>query len=146
MKKKLEKIFEILAKKGLKKTHQREIILNIFFSPPHKHYRIEELLEKSRKTDASISYATIYRTLMMLVNTGVAFQRHFGKGQSQFEPVSDHHHDHLICTSCGTIEEFENKTIEDLQEAVAKKHGFKLSTHKMELYGFCRKCQKKMKF
>lgn len=131
-----------VAEKGLKKTHQRDTIVRVLFSPPHKHYRIEEILEKSRKKDPSVSYATVYRTLMMLLDAGVVSQRHFGKGQSLFEVISDHHHDHMICNGCGEIVEFENDTIEKLQETVAKKAGFKLSTHKMELYGLCPRCQK----
>lgn len=138
----LSTLNQYLSEKGLKKTHQRDIIARLFFAPPHRHYRIEELLEKSRKEDASISYATVYRTLMMLMEAGLASQRHFGKGQSLFEQESKHHHDHLICTDCGAIVEFENNTIEKLQEAMAKKAGFKLTHHKMELYGLCPRCQK----
>lgn len=137
----IEKLNHYLQDKGLKRTQQRDIIAQTLFAKPHKHYRIEEILEESRKNDSSISYATVYRTLMMLVDAGLAHQRHFGKGQSQFEVVTDHHHDHLICTKCKKIVEFENDTIEKLQESVAKNHGFKLVHHKMELYGICRECQ-----
>ena len=137
--------FETLARyltaKGLKRTHQREIITKLFFAKPHRHYRIEEVLDLARKEDGSISYATVYRTLMMLVDAGLASQRHFGKGQSLFEQVSAEHHDHLICTDCGKIVEFENDTIEKLQESVAKHFKFKLTHHKMELYGLCPACQ-----
>lgn len=136
------KLRDYIASKGLKQTRQRDVITGIFFSPPHRHYRIEEVLEKSRKQDSSISYATVYRTLLMLCEAGLATQRHFGKGQSLFEQVVDCHHDHLICTDCGTIIEFENDEIENLQEKVARKHGFKLTQHRMELYGLCAKCQK----
>lgn len=131
-----------IAANHLKWTRQRDIISKIFFSGPHRHYRLEEILEKCRETDSTISYATVYRTLMMLVEAGLAFQRQFGKGQSLFESISDHHHDHLICTQCGDIVEFENQTIEKLQEMVVKKHGFKLVHHKMELYGVCNRCRK----
>lgn len=136
-----EKLYKYLATKGLKKTHQRDIIADIFFSSPHKHYKIEELLERARKEDEAISYATVYRTLMMMVEAGLAQQRQFGKGPSQFEQVEGHHHDHLICTDCGKIVEFENEEIEKLQDNMAKKHGFHLTFHKMELYGLCPSCQ-----
>lgn len=138
----LSTLHEYLVKNGLKKTHQRDIIARIFFSPPYKHYRIEELLELSRKEDATISYATVYRTLMMFVEAGIAAQRHFGKGQSQFELITDDHHDHLICTECGAIVEFENDDIENLQKEVAENHGFVLTNHKMELYGLCSRCKR----
>lgn len=131
---------EHVAHHGLKWTRQRGIIADIFFKPPNRHFRLEELLKKCRGEDSSLSYATVYRTLMMLVEAGFAHQRHFGKGPSLFEPVSRHHHDHLICTSCGEIIEFENQTIEKLQEMIVKKHGFKLTHHKMELYGLCSQC------
>lgn len=137
---KIEDLSRFLSTKGFKKTHQRDIITRIFFAKPHSHYRIEEMLELARLQDASISYATVYRTLMMLVDVGLALQRQFGKGQSLFEQVSQDHHDHLICTQCGKIVEFENDTIEKLQETVAKKNGFKLTHHKMELYGLCSDC------
>ncbi len=138
----LAAIHQYIAANGLKWTDQREVIVNEFFTSPHRHYRLEELLEICRGTDNTISYATVYRTLMLLIEAGLAHQRHFGKGQSLFEPVSDHHHDHLICTRCGVIVEFENKTIEKLQDMVVKKHGFTLTNHKMELYGICSKCKK----
>ncbi|MBX7149069.1 transcriptional repressor [bacterium] len=135
-----EKLYSHLASHGLKRTHQRDVIAQLFFSGPHKHYRIEEILEEARKKDATISYATVYRTLMMFVEAGLAHQRHFGKGQSRFEAVSSHHHDHLICTKCNKIVEFENEEIEAMQEAIAKSHNFTLTHHKMELYGLCKKC------
>lgn len=138
----VETLNHYLVSKGLKKTHQRDVITKIFFSTPHRHYRIEQLLEEARREDTSVSYATVYRTLMMLVDAGLASQRQFGKGQSLFEQTSSHHHDHLICTECGAIEEFENDTIEKIQEQVAKRHGFKLTNHKMELYGLCPNCRK----
>ena len=138
----LEVLQKYFADRGLKKTHQREVITKIFFAPPHRHYRIEEILKKSREADTSISYATVYRTLMMFVEAGVASQRHFGKGQSLFEAISGVHHDHIICTQCGEICEFENDSIERLQESVAKKLGYKLTSHKMELYGLCPRCRK----
>lgn len=136
-----ERLDAYLTQKGLKRTNQRKIITELFFGLPHRHYQIEEILEVSRKKDASISYATVYRTLMMLVDARLAIQRHFGKGPSQFEQITDHHHDHLICNHCGVIIEFENDAIEELQEKIAKQHGFKLMYHKMELYGLCRKCR-----
>ncbi len=130
-----------VSSQGLKWTHQREIIAGQFFSKPHRHYRLEELLDISRQKDATISYATVYRTLMMLTKSGMASQRQFGKGQSLFEATNADHHDHLICTTCGKIVEFENEMIEKLQEKIVKKAGFKLTHHKMELYGLCARCQ-----
>jgi Fur family ferric uptake transcriptional regulator len=134
---------EYLSRHNLKSTHQRDTIIDVFFNLKNKHVKIEELLEFVRKVDSKIGYATVYRTLLLLVQAGLAEQSHFNDGQSRFEAVSEHHHDHLICTECGKISEFENETIEELQEAIAKKMKFKLTGHKMELYGVCAECQKK---
>lgn len=132
---------EYLTRKRLKSTKQRDLITDAFFKQLGKHVTIEELLRIVRRRNQAIGYATVYRTLMMLVDAGVAHQRHFEDGQSRFEAVTDHHHDHLICTQCHKIIEFENDAIEDLQEKVAREHGFKLTGHKMELYGICGECQ-----
>jgi Fur family ferric uptake transcriptional regulator len=134
---------QYLTRNRLKSTHQRDTIVDVFFSQKTKHLRIEELLAAVRKTDPKIGYATVYRTLLLLVQAGLAEQSHFNDGQSRFEAVSEHHHDHIICTQCGIIIEFENETIESEQESIARKFKFRLSGHKMELYGLCEKCQKK---
>jgi len=135
-----DKLNSYLAKHHLKSTKQRDVIVKTFFDCEGDHITIEELLELVRKENASIGYATVYRTLMLLVEAGVAHQRHFHDGQSRFEINSAHHHDHLICTECNKIVEFENGTIEEIQDSIAKDHGFKLTGHKMELYGLCEKC------
>ena len=81
--------------------------------------------------------------MKLRAESNLAHAQNFGDGQTRYEPaVGREHHDHLICTRCGTIIEFENDRIEQLQDAVAKKHGFRVSSHKMELYGLCRTCQK----
>lgn len=136
-----EKLQRYLTKNRLKSTKQRDMIVDAFYGMNGKHVTIEELLEASRKKNSNIGYATVYRTLMLLVDAGIATQRHFHEGQSLFELVTDEHHDHLICTNCNKIIEFENEEIEKLQEKVAKKFNFKLTGHRMELYGLCPKCQ-----
>lgn len=137
------KLSSYLTKNRLKSTKQRDAIVDTFFGMEGKHVKIEELLEAVRKTNPAIGYATVYRTLILLVNAGVANQRHFHDGQSRFEIESAHHHDHLICTKCGKIIEFENDTIEELQERIAKNKKFVLTGHKLELYGVCSDCRKK---
>lgn len=138
-----EKLNTYLVKNHLKSTKQRDAIIESFFHTEGQHVKIEELLAKVRKKNPNIGYATVYRTLMLLVDAGVANQRHFQDGQSRFEIESAHHHDHLICTECGKIVEFENDTIEDLQERIAKRKKFVLTGHKLELYGVCSECRKK---
>lgn len=135
-----ERLNHHLSKNRLKSTKQRDAIVSTFFEMEGRHVKIEELLEAVRKKNSAIGYATVYRTLMLLVEAGVAHQRHFNDGQSRFEVDSPHHHDHLICTECNKIIEFENDIIEEEQHKVAKKHKFKLTGHRMELYGVCSNC------
>ncbi len=127
---------------GLKLTRQREEILEAFLGA-HKHVGVEELLGLVRAKQPGIGHATVYRTMKLFVDSGIATERHFSDGATLYEPETDEHdhHDHLICTSCGKIVEFEDERIEDLQEAVAKQMGFVLTHHKMELYGLCGDCQ-----
>lgn len=130
-----------IAKHGLKSTRQRSLILEIFYSVGG-HLSAEELLELVRAEDPKISQATVYRTLRLLTECGLAEPRNFGgDGQTRYEIATDDHHDHLICTKCGTIVEFEDDEIEELQERVARAHGFEMTHHKMELYGICPTCQ-----
>lgn len=131
-----------ISQKGLKSTRQRDVIVEEFFRE-HEHLTVEELWQRVRKIDSKIGYATVYRTLKLLSESGLAHKRQFGEAQARFEHATDHHHDHLICMSCHQIIEFENDEIETLQERVCKKHKFQLVHHKMELYGYCEKCSAK---
>ncbi len=131
-----------MAEHGLKSTRQRSLIIDLFFEVGG-HLSVEDLWGKVRTQDSKVSVATVYRTMKLLADCGLAHARNFGDGQTRYEPaVGKHHHDHLICTRCGTIVEFENDRIETLQDAVARKHGFQVTSHKMELYGLCRECQR----
>src|SRR6266702_5117668 len=143
VKKAKKKIFhEFITRKGLKSTRQRDIILDVFLSS-ERHMSIEELYLKLRAKHPSIGYATVYRTLKLFAEAGIARETHFGDGQTRYEHLlAGEHHDHLVCTRCGTIVEFENETIERLQAEVAERHGFFIETHKLELYGACEKCRK----
>lgn len=131
-----------MAEHGLKSTRQRSLIIDTFFDM-EGHLSVEELWGKVREADQRVSVATVYRTMKLLSECGLAHARNFGDGQTRYEAaIGRHHHDHLICTRCGTIVEFENHRIEQLQDAVADSHGFKVTSHKMELYGLCRSCQR----
>lgn len=131
-----------IAKHGLKTSKQREVIAEIFFSISG-HMSVEELLEKVRAVDGNIGQATVYRTMKLLTECGLAEQHQFGDGHTRYEliPASEEHHDHLICTICNKIVEFFDPEIEKLQDSVASKHGFFVKSHKMELYGICQDCQ-----
>ena len=143
MKREKKKVFrEFISQKGLKSTRQRDVILDAFLSSD-RHLSIEELYLKLRAKHPNIGYATVYRTLKLFAESGIAREIQFGDGQTRYEHVNEgEHHDHLVCTRCGTIIEFENEAIEKLQDEVAARHDFLIETHKLELYGICAKCRK----
>lgn len=126
---------------GLRSTIQRDQIVMEFFRSPD-HVTAEDLWARVRNTYPSIGLTTVYRTLKLLQDAGLAFERRFDRNKSVFEFVAPgSHHDHLVCIDCGAVVEFENAEIERLQEQVAKEHGFVLKSHRMELLGICPKCQ-----
>lgn len=124
---------------GLKATQQRDLIVDEFLRS-HGHVSIEELLARVRRRHPRVGYVTVYRTLRLLQAADLAVPRQFGDGQTRFE-VADlarkAHHDHLICTDCGLIVEFSEPEIERLQDEVARRLGFRVESHKLELYARC---------
>lgn len=108
------------------------------------HVTVEELVARVRKDDPRVSLATVYRTMKLLAECGLASARQFGDGQqTRYEAAAGReHHDHLICRVCGEIVEFSNDRIEALQDVVAKRHGFEVESHKLELYGRCAQCRR----
>jgi Fur family ferric uptake transcriptional regulator len=131
-----------MAKKGLRSTSQRRLIIDTFFEGA-PHMTIEDLLAEVRTRDKGIGYATVYRTLKLLAECGVASERRFGDGLSRYELADEAttHHDHLICVHCGKIIEFEEPRIEELQDEIATRYGFEISSHKHEMYGTCSDCR-----
>jgi Fur family ferric uptake transcriptional regulator len=132
-----------MNKKGLRSTGQRRTIADTFFSGP-RHITIEELLAEVRARDPRIGYATVYRTLKLFTECGIAAERNFGDGPARYElsdESNDHHHDHLICLACRKIIEFHDEKIEVLQEKIASRLGFRIDSHKHEIYGTCEPCQ-----
>ena len=136
---------QYLKEKDLKLTVQREMILDAFLN--HRgHISAEELFQRARTKQARVGFATVYRTLKHMTQCGLARELDFGDGRIQYEPEFERqHHDHMICTKCATYIEFLNPQIEELQEQVSRKHGFKITSHRMQLYGLCQKCQKAAK-
>lgn len=131
---------DYINQKGLKTTSQRLIILETFLDTD-SHYSTEELYLKLREEHPKIGYATVHRTLKLFAECGIAAERHFGDGQTRFEAIAgEDHHDHLVCTKCGLIIEFEEPQIEKLQESVAVAHQFTIENHRLELYGMCATC------
>lgn len=131
---------DYLEKHQLNTTQQRELIVDAFLRS-HDHVSIDELLARVRRKNPRVGYATVYRTLRLLLESGLASARQFDEGQTRYE-LAREHHDHLICTKCGLILEFENTDIEKLQEETARKlGGFRVLRHKHELYCLCPKAQ-----
>jgi len=127
--------------KGLRSTRQRDIILD-FFLATHQHISVEELYLKIKAVHPGIGNATVYRTLKLFVEAGLAREVLLHDGQTRYEHVVEgEHHDHLVCTSCNAVIEFENETIEKLQDDIATRHGFFIKSHKLEIYGICAQCR-----
>ena len=120
-----ERIHDFLADRGLRKTMQREAIIEAAFSTT-EHYTAEELLRMSRKIDRSVSRATVYRTLPLLVECGVLKEMDFGKDYKFYDPnyLEHPHHNHLICVDCNKIVEFEDRNIDTLENCISKRLGF----------------------
>ena len=128
-----------LEKNQLKHTKQRELILGAFLEAK-RHITSEDLYQTVREAHPNIGYTTVYRTMKLLVEAGLATERHFDDGITRYE-IEQEHHDHLVCLKCGQIEEFECEMIEDSQNEIAARHGFQILRHRHELYGHCKSCR-----
>jgi len=133
---------DYLLRKGYKNTQQRLHILRAFLDF-EGHCAAEELLGAARRRDPTVSQATVYRTLKLLCNAGLARELYFGDGLARFERLldADEHHDHLICECCGLTIEFFSEGIERLQEDLARQHSFVPTRHRLYLYGVCPACR-----
>ena len=135
----LEALATYLEKNHLKQTKQRELILHTFLDA-NRHVTSEDLYQAVRKEHSNIGYTTVYRTMKLLVEAGLATERHFDDGITRYE-IEHEHHDHLVCIKCGKIQEFECEEIEERQNEVAAEHGFEVLRHRHELYGHCQSCR-----
>lgn len=140
---KIYELKKILSSEGLKSTKQRQDILNVFYNL-EGHKNISQIYNQVSKINPRIGFSTVYRTLKLLTRLGLVVQRKFADGETRYELVSNGtHHDHLICVECGKIIEFHDKTLESLQNKIAKRYLFKTFYHRMELYGICTNCAEK---
>jgi Fur family ferric uptake transcriptional regulator len=142
----LNKFKTLLKQNALKFTKQRELILKFLYDNDG-HFTPEDIymLIKKAYPDVNIGIATVYRTLTLLENEGIASSISFGTQGKKYELGLKSHHDHLICSSCGDIIEFFDETIEAQQEKIAKKYNFLMTDHTMKIIGLCEKCQKNKK-
>lgn len=130
----LEEYENLLRQAGLRITRQRRIILEIL-KETKEHPDASEIFKRAQITDGRISLATVYRTMRALEESG-AIQRHaFGGGPARFEKIDSEHHDHLIDVDSGEVIEFSSARIEMLQDEIAKRLGYEIVDHRLELYG-----------
>ena len=136
----LDELKALIRRMNLKVTSQRLLILHALCEG-RRHITAQELFEKVVKKDDSVGFATVYRFLRHMADQRFVTEVRMGGMPARYELTPKKHHDHLTCSTCGVIVEFENRTIETLQEKVAKQFGFALTHHLLELYGICPKCQ-----
>lgn len=128
-----------ISKRHLKYTKQREIIFDEFFNNTDDHVAVEELYDRIKASNHRIGYATIYRTLKLFKECGLAFERNFGDGMTRYEPITfdGEHHDHIICTECSKIVCFNEPKVEKLLQEIAKISNFDITNYRLELHGKC---------
>jgi len=136
-----DRIEKLCAEKGLKMTAQRRVIARVL-SEATDHPDVEELYRRASAFDNAISIATVYRTVRLFEEANILERHDFRDGRSRYEEVTDQHHDHLIDVETGNVIEFQNEEIERLQREIAKKLGYDLVDHRLELYGTPRKRKK----
>jgi Fur family ferric uptake transcriptional regulator len=130
-----------IKRSGLKRTSQRDLILDVFLRT-EDHVSSEDLYELVKAEDPSIGFTTVYRTLKLLQECGLARDVEFHDGRMLYEHDFKHgHHDHLICTHCGALIEFYSEVIEDMQDQITRLHQFEPSHHSLRIFGTCRECQ-----
>ena len=136
----IEVLENYIAEHKLKITKQRRAVLNVFLQCDN-HVSVEELYNIVSEQEPKIGLATIYRTLALLTKSGLALEMDFGDGQKRYESsYMSAHHDHMVCTECGKIIEFNHPLIEKYQDEIAIQNGFKITSHKLDLFGLCNNC------
>ncbi len=125
---------ELCVAKGMRMTGQRRVIARVLQSSSD-HPDTEEVYRRAIQTDDNISISTVYRTMKLFEDAGIIERHEFGDGRSRYETMPEEHHDHMIDLKSGKVIEFKNEEIEALQEAIARKLGYRLVDHRLELYG-----------
>jgi Fur family ferric uptake transcriptional regulator len=137
----IEAFHRHLKSAGSKVTSQRDVILKVFLEADG-HLTVEEIYQRARAEDQTLGFTTVYRTMKLLVECGIARSEKFDDGHLRYEyDYRRQHHDHLICTSCGLVVEFYNESIEAEQERVTREFGFETTHHSLKIFGVCGACQ-----
>lgn len=141
-----KEFLRFMSEKGFNVTSQRRVIAEVFFSLPG-HQTLEEIYRHVAEQDKSIGQTTVYRTLKLLCEAGLAAELHFGDGMARYEPAHpNEHHDHLICRCCGRTVEIFDSRLEKIQHELAAERGFTLLGHVHVLYGLCQDCRSQKAF
>jgi Fur family ferric uptake transcriptional regulator len=141
-KKTIKQLKDYVRLHNLRWTAQRHIIAKILFGS-RQHFTTEELFQKAKAKDPAIGYATVSRTLHLLTDAGFCEQLDFSDGSMRFEVYDERaHHDHLVCTHCGTFIEVYSPQLEKIQTDLVKQHGFFESHHRLQIFGLCKICRK----
>jgi Fur family ferric uptake transcriptional regulator len=139
----ITKFGAFLQQQGLKLTSEREALVREIFSI-HYHFEADELLFKMKQNNVKISRATVYRTLELLVKSGLVRRVHLGEDHYHYEHVSGNsHHDHLICTACGSVIEFHDEELEQRQREICERKKFTPTFHNLQILGLCDACRRK---
>ncbi len=133
--------FDDLKSIGLKATLPRLKILSLFEESKKRHLTAEEVYKTLTDEGLDIGLATIYRVLTQFEQAGLLIRHNFDSGKGTFELKTSDHHDHLVCTKCGVVEEFFDEEIESRQLKIAAEKGFSITDHSLNLYGKCKQCQ-----
>ena len=137
-----EVFLQHIQKQGLKRTGQRDLILDVFLRT-EGHVSGEDLYRLVREQDPTVGQTTVYRTLRLLTEAGLAREVRFGDGRAHYEHNYKHeHHDHMICSECGKIIEFYSPELEAIQDEMAAKHKFELTSHLLRMIGICAPCRR----
>lgn len=141
--KEIDRFGDFLATQNLKLTAERTALVREIFAT-HYHFEADELLFKMKEKQVKISRATVYRTLELLVKSGMVRRVHLGEDHYHYEHVrGDSHHDHLICTTCGGVIEFHDEALEQRQREICEKKKFTPTFHNLQILGICDSCRKK---
>jgi Fur family ferric uptake transcriptional regulator len=141
MKSEIEVFRQFIRNKGLRNTPEREQVVKAIFSI-HDHFDVDELHLLVRRQNEKISKATIYRTLPLLLESGLIQEAYFEDGHLHYEHIYGHeHHCHLRCLECGIVMEFTEETVKDVEQKVGERYDFQVAGHKLEVYGYCTKCK-----
>ena len=141
MQEELQVFHDYIQRHGFKRSVQRDLILETFLNT-EEHVSAEDLYKLVKEKDPTVGFTTVYRTLRLLMDSGLAREANFGDGRARYEHNYKHqHHDHLICVGCGELIEFYSEVIENMQDKIADRYQFRPTHHSLRIFGLCSKCQ-----